>query len=149
MLWDCFWGHFWPKAALQLSVHLRMYDSNLHRRPHAMQWPLLKSPKFWVFSAEYYIGLLGAGPQCIGRLDTRAPGSCCETRDLLAWRLVTLSSCSGVNLWVSNKGGLPCHCHDYGLWAIVGAMPPCLIFCGGNCPHCPHCPPGSAAYAYL
>ena len=37
---------------------------------------------------------------------------------------------------VSNKGGLPCHCH-----VIVGAMPPCLIFCGDNCPHCTPLPP--------
>ena len=27
------------------------------------------------------------------------------------------------------------------LWAIVGAMPPRLIFCGDNCPHCPPPPP--------
>ena len=38
---------------------LCMYDS-LHRRPHAMQWPLqwplLKSPNFCVSSAEYKRG---------------------------------------------------------------------------------------------
>ena len=79
MLWDCFWGHFWPKVALQLSLlseHLCMYDSNLYRRPHAMQWPLLKSPNFWASSAEYYIGLLSLGwGHNIVRLDTRVLGS--------------------------------------------------------------------------
>ena len=79
MLWDCFWGHFWLKAALQfslLSVRLCMYDSNLYRRPHAMQWPWLKSPNFWVSSAQYYRGLLSLGRgHNVARLDTRVPGS--------------------------------------------------------------------------
>ena len=53
-----------------------MYDSNLYRRPHVMQWPLLKTPNFWVSSAEYYIGLLSLGRgHNVARLDTRAPGS--------------------------------------------------------------------------
>ena len=38
---------FGPNRQLSLlSVCLRMYDSNSYRRPHAMQWPLLKSPNF-------------------------------------------------------------------------------------------------------
>ena len=41
-----------------------------------MQWPLLKSPNFWVSSAEYYIGLLSLGwGHNIVRLDTRVLGS--------------------------------------------------------------------------
>ena len=54
-----------------------MYGCNLYRRPHPMQWrrPLMKSPNFWVSSAEYYIGLLSLGRgHNIARLDTRAPG---------------------------------------------------------------------------
>ena len=49
---------FGPLQLSLLSVHLRIYDSNSYARPHAMQWPLLKSPNFRVSSAEYYIGLL-------------------------------------------------------------------------------------------
>ena len=140
MLWDCFWGHFWPKTALQLllSVRLRAYDSNLYRCPHAMQWPLLMSPNFWVSSAEYYIGLLSLGrSHNIVRLDTCAPGSLQHAARLeTSWpetmvtylaAVVSICGYTGSGLDVSLSW----------LWAIVGAMPPRLIFCGGNCPHCP------------
>ena len=112
--------HFWPKAALQLSVRLRMYDSNSYRRPHVMQWPLLKSPNFWFSSAEYYISLLSLGRgHNVARLDTRAPGSLRHAARLetswpgqwLRYLAAVVSICENT---VSNNGGLPCHCHDRG-----------------------------------
>ena len=67
MLWDCFWGHFWPKVALKLSslfVHLCMYDCNLYKSPHAVAIKLL-SFQCWIL---YRPTELGAGPQ---RSETR------------------------------------------------------------------------------
>ena len=34
------------QSGTTVSVRFRMYDSNLYRCPHAMQWPLLKSSNF-------------------------------------------------------------------------------------------------------
>ena len=59
-----------------LYILICMYDSSFYRCPHAMRWAWLKSPNFWVSSAEYYIGLLSLGQgHNVARLDTRAPGS--------------------------------------------------------------------------
>ena len=80
--------------------------------------PLLKSPNFGVSSAEYYIGQgllsLGRGHN-VARLDTRAPGSLRH-----AARFV-VSICEYT---VSNKGGLPCHCHDCGAMPGMPPLPP-------------------------
>ena len=93
------------QAALQLlllSVRLHMYDSNSYRHPHAMQWPLLKSPNFRVSSSEYiYTGLLNLGlGHNVATLDTCALASLqWHGARLTSWpRQWLLSSCSGVNL---------------------------------------------------
>ena len=59
----------------------------------------------------------------VARLDTRAPGFLRHAARLkTSWPGQWLRYLAAMSLpW---------------LWAIVGAMPPCLIFCGG-----PHCPP--------
>ena len=58
--WEWFRGHFWPKAALQLSL--------LSVR--------LLGPNFWVSNVEYFIGLLSLGwGHNIARLITHAPWS--------------------------------------------------------------------------
>ena len=138
MLTDCFWGHFWPKVALQLSllsVHLRMYDSNGYGHPYAMQWPLLKSPNFWLSSAEYCIGLLSLGQgHNVARLDTRPPASLrravrLETSWPGQWLCYLPAVVSICEYTVSNKGGLACPYHDCGwLWPISyilwGQLPP-------------------------
>ena len=144
MLWDCFWGHFWLKAALQfslLSVRLCMYDSNLYRRPHAMQWPWLKSPNFWVSSAQYYRGLLSLGRgHNVARLDTRVPGSLrhavrLETSWPGQWLHYLAAVVSIFEYTVSNKGDLPCHYHDCGRpW---GLWPYALYFVGATAPTVP------------
>ena len=132
MLWD--WGHFWPKKALQLSllsVRLRMYDSNLYRRPHVMQRPLLKSQNFWVSSAEYYIGVLSLGRgHNIVRLDTHVPESLRLAARLQTswpgqWLHYLTAVVSICEYTVSNKRGLPCHCHDCGQsWGQLPPLPP-------------------------
>ena len=147
MLWDCFWGHFWPKAAQQfsmLSVHLRMYDSNLYRDVHmpcsGCCWRVQTS-EFPV--AEYYIGLLNLGRgHNIAKLDTRAPGSLWYAARLKTswpgqWLRYLAAVVSICEYMVSNKGGLPCHYHDYGRsW---GLCPHALYFVGATTP-------GSATY---
>ena len=85
-----------------------------------MQWPLLKSPNFQVSSAEYYIGLLSLGQDHnIARDSTLVRLDLCD----MLWdsRLVDLDNgcylgavVSICEYTVSNKGGLPCHCHDCG-----------------------------------
>ena len=143
---------FGPKRHYSyLYVFPWLHDSNLYRRPHAMQWLLLKSPNFWISNTEYYLYWpteLGAGPQ---RSETRhscagISATCCENRDYLAWTMVTLSTCSSVNLWVSNKGGLRCHCHDSG-WSW-GLCPHALHFVGATAPLPPPPLPGSTTYVF-
>ena len=98
--------------------------------------------------AESYILLLSLGRgHNVVRLDTRALGSLrhparLKTSSAGQWLRYLAAVVSICEYTVSNKGGLPCHCHDWGR-SIVRAMSPRLIFCEGNCPHCP---PGSAAY---
>ena len=80
-------------------------------------------------SAEYYIGLLSLGRgHYVARLDIRAPGSLrhaarLETSWPGQWLRYLAAVVSICEYTVSNKGGLPCHCHDCG-----------HIFCEGNCP---------------
>ena len=123
MHWDCFQGHFWCKAVLQLSllsVRLHMYDSILYGCSHAMQWLLLKSANFWVSSAEYYIGLLSLGQgHNVARLDTHALGSLQHAARLKTswpgqWLHCLAAVVSICEYTVSNKRGLPCHRHDCG-----------------------------------
>ena len=143
MLWDCSGAHFWPKAALQLSllsVRLRMYDSNLYRRPHVMQRPLLKSQNFWVSSAEYYIGVLSLGRgHNIVRLDTHVPESLRLAARLQTswpgqWLRYLTAVVSICEYTVSNKGGLLCHCHDCGQsWGLC----PHAYFVGATAPTAP------------
>ena len=120
-----------------------MYDSILYGRPHAMQWLLLKSANFWVSSAEYYIGLLSLGQDHnVARLDTHALGSLQHAARLKTswpgqWLHYLAAVVSICEYTVSNKGGLPCHCHDCG-----------HIFCEGNYPPPPP-PHHSTAYVPL
>ena len=120
---------------------LHMYDSNLYRRPHAMQWPLLNSPNFWVSSAEYYIGLLSLGQgHNIARVDTRPLGSVqhaarLETSWPGRWLRYLAAVVSICVYTVSNKGGLPSHCHDCRQsWELC---PHALYFVGATAPTTP------------
>ena len=102
MLWECFWGHFWPKAALQLSLlSVRVHTSCEESK--------LLSFQCWVL---YRPTEPGVGPQ---HSETHHL-TCCETRRC--------------EYTVSNKGGLPCHClGDCGGYApmpyiLWGQLPP-------------------------
>ena len=147
MLWDCFWGHFWHKAALQLSVictssHVWLICIDVHM-------PLLKSPNFWISSVKYYIGLLSLerGHNPVAKLDTRAPGSLGHAARLeTSWSGQWLRYLAAVvSICEYTVSGLAVSLSW--LWAIVGAMPPRLIFCGSNCPHCS--PQFRAAYVSI
>ena len=126
MLWECFWGHFWPKAALQLSLSVRLRTSCEGSKLQSFQCRVLYRPTE-----------LRAGPQRMRR-NTRAPRSLCHAARLeTSWPgqsgyAIWLQWCQFVSIRYLIKGAW-----CVAVWAIVGAMLQRLIFCGGNCPHCP------------
>ena len=113
--------------------------------------PLLKSPNFRVSSAEYYIDLLSLGRDYnVARLDTRAPGSLRlavgpETswpRQWLCYLAAVVSISMICEYTASNKGGLPCHCHDCGrLWGVCPHALYIYFLLATSCPPPPPVPP--------
>ena len=110
-----------------------------------MQWPMLKSPNFWVSSSEYCVGLLSLGwGHYIARLNTRALGSLqhaarLETSWPGQWLCYLAAVVSICEYTVSNKGGLPCHYHD--CWRLWGLCPHSLYFVGATASTTPSVPP--------
>ena len=80
----------------------------------------------------------------VARLDTRAPGSLrhaarLETSWPRQWLRYLAAVVSICEYTVSNKGGLPCHCHDCGRLWVLCAHP--LHFVGATAPTAPPPPP--------